>query len=71
MTNNAGQTFVVHYKNVEEKEDQEKIKNIEDEEEVIADKGSNQILNDDAQKRIIKAFLDGEDCLTGVTNNLS
>lgn len=66
MTNNAGQTFVVHYKNVkEEEEDQEQDKKIE-EEEVKAEKVPNQMINDDAQKRIIKAFLDGEDCLTGV-----
>lgn len=67
MTNNAGQTFVVHYKNVED-ESQDDDKKIED--EVKIDKVINQAaVNEDAQKKIIKSFLEGEDCLTGVKNN--
>ncbi|RMZ95459.1 endoplasmic reticulum lectin 1 isoform X1 [Brachionus plicatilis] len=64
MTNNAGQTFVVHYKRVEEEEQNEE-KKIE--EEVKVEKESSQVINDDAQKRVIKAFLDGQECLTGGT----
>lgn len=65
MTNKAGETFIIHYKTIDD-DGIESVEEIKPQEQVKQEPVVNPpVANDDAQKQVIKSFLKGENCLTG------
>ncbi|CAF0889850.1 unnamed protein product [Brachionus calyciflorus] len=66
MTNKAGDTFIIHYKTNDDDVFQKEEVKIPIEKEILKESITNQpAVNDDAQREIVKSFLNGDSCLNG------
>lgn len=65
MTSKTGDTFIIHYKTIDDDESNIEIRRQPSSEQKVQE-NQPPAVNEDAQKEIIKSFFNDENCLNGV-----